>query len=82
MCKWKRTKGQNQQTDLKTEYPYYSCLHDVTFIKSTFECSNSNLVHQQSTIKQLFKLHSSKFSQLLFKHNFFKGKKVENQELS
>ena len=33
MCKWKKTKGRNQQTDLKTEYPYYSCLHEVTFIK-------------------------------------------------
>ena len=33
MCKWKKTKGRNQQRDLKTEYPYYSCLHEVTFIK-------------------------------------------------
>ena len=41
MSKWKRTKGQNQQPDLKTEYPYDSCLpvHEVTFIKSPFECS-------------------------------------------
>ena len=68
MCKWKRSKGRNQQTDLKTEYPYYSCLHEVTFIKSPFECSNSNLVYQQNTlsIKQLFKLHS--FTLLLFQH--------------
>ena len=77
MCKWKRTKGRNQQTDLKTKYLYYSCLHEVTFIKSPFECSNSNLVHQQNTIKQLFKLHSSKFPILLFQHNFFKGKKLK-----
>ena len=38
----------NQQTDLKTEYPYYSCLHKVTFKNSPFECSYSNLVHQQN----------------------------------
>ena len=69
-----RTKGWNQQTDLKTEYPYHSCLHEVTFIKSPFECSNSNLVHQQNTIKQLFKLHSSKITLLLFQHNFLKVK--------
>ena len=76
MCKWKKTKGLDQQTDLKTEYPYYSCLHEVTFIKSPFECigSNSNLVHQQNTIKQLFKLHSSKFTLLLFQHNFWRVK--------
>ena len=72
----RRTKGWNQQTDLKTKYPYYSCLHEVTFIKSPFECSNSNLVHQQKTIKQLFKLHSSKFTILLFQQ-FFKGKKLK-----
>ena len=62
MCKWKKTKGLYQQTDLKTEYPYFSCLHEVTFIKSPFECSNSNNVHQQNTIKQLFKLHSLKLT--------------------
>ena len=62
MRKWKKTKELNQQTDLKTEYPYYICLHEVTFIKSPFQCSNSNLVHQQNTIKQLFKLLSSKFT--------------------
>ena len=59
------------------EYPYYSCLHEVTFIKSAFECSNSNLVHKQNTVKQLFKLHSSKFTILLFQHNFFKDKKLK-----
>ena len=82
MCKWKRTKGRNQQTDLKTEYPYYSCLHEVTFIKSPFECStcNSNLVHQQNTIKQLFKLHSSKLTLLLYYYftiKNFKGEKLK-----
>ena len=62
--KWKRNKARNQQTDLKTEYQYYSSLHEVKFIKSRapFECSYSNLVHQQNTIEQLFKLHSSKFT--------------------
>ena len=68
-----------------TEYPYYRCLHEVTFIKSPFDCSNSNLVHQQNTIKQLFKLHSSKFTLSLFQHNFVKGKKLKirsNQEFS
>ena len=59
---------------LKTEYPFYSCLHEMTFIKSPFECSNSNLVHQQNTIKQLFKLHSSKFTIFLFQHNFLRVK--------
>ena len=77
MCKWKRTKGRNQQTDLKTEFPYYNCLHEVTFIMSSFEYSNSNLVHQQNTIKQLFKDHSSKFTLLSFQHNFLKGKKFK-----
>ena len=71
MRKWKKTKELNQQTDLKTEYPYYICLHEVTFIKSPFECSNSNFNHhQQNTIKKLFKLHSSNFTLLLFQHKF------------
>ena len=78
MCKWKRTKEQNQQTDLKTEYPYFSCLHKVTFKMSPFECSNSNLVHQQNTIKQLFKLHSSKFTLLSFQHNFLRVKSLKS----
>ena len=77
MYKWKRTKGRNQQADLKTEYPYYTCLHEVTFIKSPFECSNSDLVHQQNTIKKLFKLHSLKFTLLFFQHNVFKGKTLK-----
>ena len=59
------------------KYPYYSCLHEVTFIKHPLECSISNLVHQQNSFKQLFKLHSSKFTLLLFQHNFFKGKKLK-----
>ena len=58
ICKWIRTKGRDQQTDLKTEYSYYSCLHEVTFLKSPYEFSNSKLVHQQTTIKQLFKLYT------------------------
>ena len=57
-----------------TKYPYYSCLHEMTFIKSPFECSNSNLVHQQNTIKQFFNLHSSKFTLLLFQHKFLRVK--------
>ena len=57
-----------------TEYPYYSCLHEMIFIKSPFECSNSNLVHQQNTIKQFFNLHSSKFTLLLFQHKFLRVK--------
>ena len=46
-------------------------------MRTPFECSNSNLVHQQNTIKQLFKPHSLKFTLLSFQHNFFKGKKLK-----
>ena len=74
------TKGRKQRADLKTEYPNYSCLHEVTFIKLPFECSNSKLGHQQNIIKQLLEIHSSKFTLLLFQHNFLTVK-VENQEL-
>ena len=47
------------------------------YMRTPFECSNNNLVHQQNTIKQLFKPHSSKFTLLSFQHNFFKGKKLK-----
>ena len=62
-----RTKSTDR---LKSVSLLYSCLRDVTFIKSPVECSNSNLVHQHNTIKQLIKLHFSTFSLLLFQHNF------------
>ena len=82
-----RTKERNQQTDLKTEYPYYSCLHEVTFIKSPFACSNSNLVHQQILLNNylnftLQSLHYYNFSIMFLRVKSWKSGIAQNQEKS
>ena len=66
MCKWKRTKGRNQQTGLKTEYPYYSCLHEVTFINLCINKISNNYLHFT-----LQRLHYYYFNII------FKGKKLK-----
>ena len=66
MCKWKRTKGRNQPTDLQTEYPYYSCLHEVTFINLCINKISYNYLNFT-----LQRLHYYYFNII------FKGKKLK-----